>query len=293
MLIWLWGSALQPLLTVVEAIHRFAKGDTDARAAEAGPSEVRKIAVAFNDMAVSLAHQREQQLAFIGGVAHDLRGPLNALQLAVASLNQPRADPVRIRERIQRQIERVEHMIGDLLDRTRIESGRFELRREDCDLRDLLARVVDIQRDSAPIRVFRLRLPGEPAVVRCDALRIEQVLTNLLNNAVKYSPESSDVEIVLERDSATAVLSVADHGIGMSAADRAKLFEPFRRGKNVGNIGGTGLGLSVSRKIVHAHGGSIDVTSEPGLGSIFSVRLPLVSNPASGVQAGDSVSFLV
>jgi two-component system, OmpR family, sensor histidine kinase MtrB len=155
-----------------------------------------------------------------------------------------------------------------------------------------VARVVDIQRDSAPLRVLRLRLPSEPAVVQCDPVRIEQVVSNLLNNAVKYSPESSDVEIVLERNGPTAVLSVADHGIGMTAADRERLFEPFTRGKNVGNIGGTGLGLSVSRKIVHAHGGSIDVSSEPGLGSVFSVRLSLVSSPAaSGVPVGDSVSF--
>jgi signal transduction histidine kinase len=134
-------------------------------------------------------------------------------------------------------------------------------------------------------------------LVRCDAIRIEQVATNLLSNAVKYSPESSDIEIVLERNGSTAMLSISDHGIGITAADRAKLFEPFRRGKNVGNIGGTGLGLSVSRKIVEAHGGSIDVRSEPGLGSSFSVRLPLASDAAGGrcggAQAAESASFLV
>jgi two-component system sensor histidine kinase MtrB len=277
-LAWLWRSALQPLVTVIEAIQRFAKGDANARAAEEGPSEIRQIAVAFNDMAVSLGRQREQQLAFIGGVAHDLRAPLNALQVAVALLNHPSSDSARVRDRIRRQIERLEQMIGDLLDRTRIETGRFDLHPEECDLRDLLARVVDIQRDSAPTRAFGLVLPHEPVRVRCDAFRIEQVVNNLLSNAEKYSPDSSDVEIVLERDNATATLSVADRGIGMTAADRSKAFEPFRRGKNVGNIGGTGLGLAVTRKIVDAHGGSIDVRSEPGSGSVFSVRLPLISD---------------
>jgi len=277
-LAWLWRSAFQPLVAMIEAIQRFAKGDANARAVEEGPSEIRQIAVAFNDMAVSLARHREQQLAFIGGVAHDLRTPLNAVQVAVALLDQPASNPVRVRDRIRRQIDRLEHMIGDLLDRTRIETGRLELHPEDCDLRDLLARVVDIQRDSAATRAFRLLLPHEPVWVRCDGLRIEQVMNNLLSNAVKYSSESSDVEIVLERDDFTAVLSVADHGIGMTAADRSKAFEPFRRGKNVGNIGGTGLGLSVTRKIVEAHAGSIEIRSEAGSGSVFSVRLPLISD---------------
>lgn len=277
-LAWLWRSALQPLVTMIGAIQRFAKGDTDARAAEEGPTEIRQIAVAFNDMAASLGRQREEQLAFIGGVAHDLRTPLDALQVGVTLLGQPPSDPARVRDRIRRQIERLQHMIDDLLDRTRIEAGRFELHPEACDLGELLARVVDIQRDCAPTRAFRLLLPPQPVWARCDALRIEQAVNNLLSNAVKYSPETSDVEILLDRDDSAAVLSVTDHGIGMTAVDRSRVFEPFRRGKNVGNIGGTGLGLSVTRKIVEAHGGSIDVRSEPGSGSVFSVRLPVISD---------------
>jgi signal transduction histidine kinase len=277
-LAWLWRGALQPLMTVIDTVQRFAKGDANARAAEEGPSEIRQIAVAFNDMAASLGRQREDQLAFIGGVAHDLRTPLNTLQVAVALLDQPGSDPVRVRARIRRQLERLERMIGDLLDRTRIETGRLDLRRDECDLRDVLARVVDVQRECEPMRTFRLLLPHEPVSVQCDALRIEQVVNNLLSNAVKYSPESADIEILLERASSAATLSVRDHGIGIAVADRPKVFEPFRRGGNVGNIGGTGLGLSVTRKIVEAHGGCIQVSSEPGAGSVFSVRLPLISD---------------
>ena len=276
-LAWLWRSALQPLVAVIEAIERVAKGDAGARVAEEGPSEIRQIAVAFNGMAASLGRQREQQLAFIGGVAHDLRNPVHALQMAVALLDRQPSDPARLRDRVQRQAARLERMIGDLLDRTRIEAGRLDLHLEDCDLRDVVARIVDVQQDSGAARVFRLLLSHEPVSVRCDASRIEQVLTNLLSNAVKYSPESSDVEVVLDRDDSTAVLSVTDYGVGMTAADRTRIFEPFTRGDNVGSIGGAGLGLSVTRKIVEAHGGRIEVRSEPGLGSVFSVRLPLAS----------------
>jgi signal transduction histidine kinase len=280
-LAWLWRSALGPLVMMIDAIQRYARGDRGARAPEDGPTEIRQIAAAFNDMAVTLGRQREEQLAFIGGVAHDLRTPLNALQVGMALLDHPSSDAARVRERIQRQIGWLQQMIGDLLDRTRIEAGQFELHLEDCDLRDLLARVVDVQRDSVPMRGFRLLLPAEPVWIRCDPLRIDQVMNNLLGNAVKYSPESSDIDIVLEHADSTAVISVTDRGIGMTAADQSQVFEPFRRGRNVGNIGGSGLGLSVTWKIVEAHGGSIDVRSEPGSGSVFRVRLPCV--PVTGV----------
>jgi len=276
-LAWLWRSALKPLVSLVEPIARFANGDAKARAPEEGPGEIREVAIAFNEMAASLDRQRKQQLAFIGGVAHDLRTPLNALQVAVSLLDHPKSDPIRIGDRIRRQLERLERMVGDLLDRTRVEAGRFELHPADCELRDLVVRVADDQRDTAAMRTLTLRLPDTPVIVRCDALRIEQVVTNLVTNAFKYSPESSDVEIVLTCDNAAVVLSVTDHGLGLTAADRLKVFEPFQRGQNVGNIGGIGLGLSVARKIVEAHGGTISVRSEPGLGSTFSVRLPHAS----------------
>lgn len=276
-LAWLWRSALQPLVAVVEAIGRFASGDTTVRAPEEGPGEIREVAIAFNRMALSLARQRTEQLAFIGGVAHDLRTPLHTLQVAVSILDHRPSDTGRVCERIRRQVHRIERMIGDLLDRTRIEAGQLELDLEECDLRDLLGRVVDAQRDVALDRTFKLRLPHDRVLVRCDALRIEQVVTNLLTNAAKYSPASSDVEIALACNESAAVLSVTDHGIGMSATDCISVFEPFRRGQNVGNVAGIGLGLSVARKIVEAHGGSIGVHSAAGSGSVFSVSLPLVS----------------
>lgn len=277
-LAWLWRSALHPLVSVAEAIGRLGKGDVDAQVAEAGPSEIRQVAVAFNEMVWSLRQERERQLAFIGGVAHDLRGPLGALQLAAASLDRRFADPTRTGERLRRQIERMDRMIGDLLDRTRIETGRLELNRQRCGLRELVGRAVDLQRDTVPERTFRLFLPQDELVVRCDPLRIEQVVSNLLSNAVKYSPPSSAIDVTLERESAAARLSVWDRGIGMAAADRERVFEPFRRGRNVGDVAGSGLGLSITRRIVEAHGGRIEISSELGAGSVFSVWLPLAED---------------
>jgi signal transduction histidine kinase len=277
-LAWLWRRAFEPLMSTIAAIERFAGGDHRARAGQHGPQEIQHLAVAFNSMADSLLRQREQQLAFIGGVAHDLRNPLAALHAAVGLLDAPQSDPVRVRERIRRQVDRLSQMAGDLLDRTRVEAGRLELHLEELDLRELVARVTDIHRESSPMRPFTVKMPSRPVPVRCDPLRIEQVLNNLLSNAAKYSPESSEVGVVLGYDDGFAMLSVADHGIGISAADRARVFEPFRRGTNVGEIGGAGLGLAVTKKLVEAHQGTIEVRSEPGKGSVFVVRLPLTAD---------------
>jgi two-component system, OmpR family, sensor histidine kinase MtrB len=272
-LAWLWRSALQPLVTLVRAIGRLAEGDIETRTAEAGPSEIRQVAVAFNDMVSSVQRSRERQLAFLGGVVHDLRGPLSALQVAAASLDPHAPDQARTRDRIRRQIDRMDRMLGDLLDRTQIETGRFELNRQQCELRELVGRVVEVYREAAPGRTFHLLVPQERLVVGCDPLRIEQVVHNLLSNAVKYSPPSSDIDIVLEREAVAVRLSVCDHGIGISEGDLDRVFEPFRRGANVGQVAGSGLGLSVSRRIIEAHGGRIEVNSEVGAGSVFSIWL--------------------
>jgi signal transduction histidine kinase len=274
-LIWIWRGALQPLLAVAQAIDRFASGDAASRAPETGPDEIRHVATAFNDMAASLSRQREQQLAFVGGVAHDLRTPLNALRGSVAMLGASRPGTEKTRVRIERQVTYLARLVDDLLDRTRIEAGRLEVHIERCDLRDTVRRAVDEQREAGADRNFRLSLPQDPVEVECDPVRIRQVLANLLSNAVKYSPNAADVEVALERTGARAVLSVADHGIGIAAAERPRIFEPFSRGTNVGAVGGAGLGLSVTRKIVEAHRGRIHVRSEPGHGSLFEVQLPL------------------
>lgn len=273
-LMWLWRRSLQPLMDVTAAMTRFAEGDRDARVPETGPDEVRHIAASFNEMAGTLRQQHERQFAFVGGVAHDLRAPLHAIQVGVSLLEQDGRDAPRVRERVRRQVQHIERMLEDLVDRTRIEAGHLELRRETVDLREVVDRVVTDQRAFAPSHAFLSDLPEHPVSVHCDVLRIEQVLNNLLSNAVKYSPQATPVEIALDCADKAAVLSVTDHGIGMSPPDRTRIFEAFWRGSNVGGVAGAGLGLSVARKIVEAHGGQIDVCSEKGAGSVFSVRLP-------------------
>jgi signal transduction histidine kinase len=173
-------------------------------------------------------------------------------------------------------------MVGDLLDSTRIEAGRFELHTEPRDTRELAREVVELYQGSGSTHELRLVLPEEPVVVRCDGTRLEQVLHNLVSNALKYSPTGTRVEVRVAQEGPEAVLSVVDRGMGISAEELRHLFTPFRRTGHAREVAsGAGLGLSVARRIVEAHGGRIEVDSRPGAGSTFRVRLPLASAPPS------------
>ena len=284
---WLNSRAFQPVFALAGAMQSFGAGDREVRATETGPAELRAMAVRFNEMASALAAQREAQMAFLGGVAHDLRGPLSTLRaaLAIASPDRPLGTEEEVRRTlalVARQITRLERMVGDFLDRARIEAGQLDLDPADADLRTIVADVVELFRPaSGPSHRIEVDLPAEPLVARCDPLRIEQVMTNLVSNAIKYSPGGGVVRIALRDGAGGVEIEVADQGLGISEADQVRLFEPFRRvGDRRNAIPGAGLGLFVVKQIVAAHGGMVEVRSDPGRGSTFRVRLP-VSGPAA------------
>ena len=267
--IWLALYAFRPVFAIRTAMRDFARGDTNARALERGPTELRTIAAQFNSMANSLARQRENQLAFLAGVAHDLRNPLSVLKLATMTTS-PERVPI-----MKRQVDYLDRMIGDLLDASRIEAGQLELRPQQEDARGLVCEVYELFRDLSPAHQLSMQVPDQPVMLYCDALRIEQVLNNLVSNAIKYSPKGGPVEIILADSEGEAVISVTDYGLGIPNDQRHRIFEPFRRASlTKDHIPGIGLGLSVARRIVEAHKGHLDVRSELGKGSTFYVHLP-------------------
>jgi signal transduction histidine kinase len=280
---WLRSRAFAPLLGLAHAMDRFEDGDHEARAPENGAIELQAMARRFNAMADSIARRRREQIAFLGGVAHDLRNPLAALRLTTRTLGPghplPEEDEIRhVVERIDRQLASLERMVGDFIDTASVESGQLELRLEHCDLRPIVEQGVELFQASRGDR-FVLVLPDHEVPARCDPVRLEQVLTNLLSNAVKYSPPDSRITITLGCNGAGAVLAVADQGVGIAPEDQRRLFDPFRRtGMSRGAFPGVGLGLFVVRRIVQAHGGRIEIDSAPGHGSTFRVRLPAEQN---------------
>jgi signal transduction histidine kinase len=280
LVVWLNGRAIRPMRELAEVMDRFGRGDRDARAEPHGAAELREMGRRFNELATAIVQRREVMIAFLGGVAHDLRNPLSALKLTVGLIRPDRPLPPedvmrRTIDRIGHQISGMDRMIGDFLEMARIEGGRLELRVEEHDARTFVTEVVELFEGISPGRSLVASVPPEPVPIRADRLRIEQVLTNLVSNALKYSEPDSPVEVELTGAPGEVRLRVTDRGIGIRPDDLPRLFEPFRRvGLSKERIPGVGLGLFVVRRIVEAHGGRIEVQSVVGEGSTFRVVLP-------------------
>jgi signal transduction histidine kinase len=280
LMLWLRRVAFKPLFALFEVMRRFAGGHRDVRAAETGHLELREISRRFNEMADALAANRHAQLAFLGGVAHDLRNPLWALRLTVQALDVSalESDPEQLRQALgslNDQISRVERMVGDLLDAARIEAGELKLTVERADACSIVQHVLQLLAGALSKHRLHVRLPQHAVWFQCDALRIEQVLTNLVSNAVKYSPEGALIEVALEPQPHEVVFRVTDQGVGISDEDQKRIFEPFQRAGLTTNVPGAGLGLFVIRRIVEQHGGHIELESAPGRGSTFRAVLPV------------------
>ncbi len=281
---------LRPMLDLHESMARFSRGDSGTRGPAGGVRELAELGQMFDGMAASLAQRRQDQLAFLAGVAHDLKNPLSALKLGIHALERDASDARRAvtRDRLERQVDLLARMVDDLLDATRIEAGQLEIRKECLDLRDLVTDMVRLFAPTAADRAIEVEVPDAAVLVQGDPLRVEQVISNLLSNAIKFSPRGSAVRVAVTRADGDAVLAVSDRGMGIPPDEVQSIFLPFRR-RAPEKAPGAGLGLSVVRRIVEAHGGRVEVASEPAVGSTFRVVLPMVAErDASGQAASTS-----
>ncbi|HEY3322577.1 MAG TPA: HAMP domain-containing sensor histidine kinase [Planctomycetota bacterium] len=273
-----------PFLFLRETLIRYTAGEKQVRAPASGPQELREIALLFNDMADKLAQQRQMQLGFLAAVAHDLRNPLTALKTSVALVSRGgrKLSDEQLGKQcalIKRQVDRLERMVGDFLDVSLIDGGRLELRTEVCDLCEIVRNVAELYNCGSQ-HPIRLSLPESPLRACCDTTRMEQVLGNLINNAMKYSAEGASVEVSLEAHHGEAIFSVTDRGLGIAPEDQKRLFEPFARvGESQRRTPGLGLGLSVVKRLAEAHHGRVELESVPGVGSTFRVRIPAGVEP--------------
>lgn len=287
-LAWLHGGVFGPLFRLRTAIDQFGS-DPSNRLPEAGPSEVRAIARAFNHMADRLDQQRQRQLTFIAAVVHDLRNPMTPLKMAADHLASGRgAGRVEhLGAMIVRQVTQLERLTTDLLDAARVEAGQLDLRRERCDVRDCVYPVIDLFKAEPEGERMSTRLPREPIWIDADLMRVQQVIGNLVSNALKYSPDGGYVEVRVSAENGQAIVEVTDQGLGIDEADLPHIFEPFRRAtRSAHTVPGVGLGLSISRRIIAAHGGRIDVRSKPGVGSTFTVVLPTADTATPSEEDG-------
>lgn len=281
----------KPLMVLRRAMQVFGQGNVEARAHAGGPIEIREIARVFNDLADGLKLSRENQYRFLAAVAHDLRNPLNALRMAFELVCQgPPADGA-LKEEVEaiakRQIDQLDQMVGDLLDRSRLEAGKFSLRFEKRDLRLDVEQAAALHRQVSPSHRIVCATRDTPVRLEYDSLRLSQVLNNLIGNAIKYSPSGGTVTIAMKELPTEVQIEVKDEGIGIAPDDLGHIFEPFRRSRLTREtIPGVGLGLAVAKRLVEAHGGRLEVESKEGFGSIFRVCLP---RPEADTQPSGSI----
>jgi signal transduction histidine kinase len=221
---------------------------------------------------------------FVSNVSHELRTPLSSIRVFGELMRTGRvAGPEKILEygeRIEREAVRLGLLVENILDFSRIESGRKVYRFEDADLAQVVRQGVETCAARARSAGFRIELEGtDGSLLRLplDAAAIEQALCNILENAVKYSGESREIGVAVTRRGNEAVVSIRDRGIGIPRDEQERIFERFHRvgGSLVHEVRGVGLGLAIVRHIVEAHHGHVEVQSEPGCGSTFSIVLPL------------------
>lgn len=222
---------------------------------------------------------------FLSIAGHELRTPLAAISLHLQSMlrSPDEMSMVRVRERITKligQSERLAALIEDLLDVTKLMSGRVELEPRDLDLGALVKQCVERMRDEFDRAATPLQLQLASVRGRWDRSRLDQITTNLLSNALKYG-RGQPVSVEVSLDDECAVLAVTDRGIGIAPEDHARIFERFERAVSPRNFGGFGLGLWIVRQLVEAHAGTIAVTSALGAGATFTVTLPMASPPSS------------
>ncbi len=283
-----------PISRLRRASGRLATGDLGERVSPSGVVEIDQLGSQFNAMADRLSESlrlleadRDRLREFVADVSHELRTPIAALRTFTELQREGSIDEATRQEFLARsseQLRRLEWLSTNLLDLSRIEAGIFPLDIREGDLREPIRAVVEAHAEVADERGVTLTsaVPSEPVLLRFDRERIVQLVDNLVGNALKFTEPGGEVAIGVADAPAAAEITVRDSGPGIPESELPRIFERFYRGTNVGEAraSGSGLGLAIARSIVEMHGGDIGVASAVGRGTVFTVTLPRISEPA-------------
>ncbi len=285
----LFVAIMRPLRRLQEAAGQVAAGDLSARVPVTGRDELGTLAEAFNQMAAGLEQQQRLRQQMVADIAHELRTPISIIQGSLEAMLDGvlKPEPAELRE-VYAETRRLARLVEDLRMLSLADAGQLTLARGPVDLAETVERVVGRMTPLAEARQISLRAAVTHPVppIEADADRLAQVLTNLIDNALRYTPAGGHVTVSLDQEDGRLKLAVADDGPGIPQEELPFIFERFWRGdrSRSRHSGGSGIGLAIVKQLVELHGGAVEVTSQVGKGSTFVVSLPL-SAPSQG-QAG-------
>jgi len=267
-----------PVLALSNATDEIAAGHYDVTVPITGGGEMRHLAERFNEMAAKLAEAEERERHFLMSVSHELRTPLTGIRGHVDALRDGLVeDPELVQaslDVVAAEAQRLERLVGDVLDLAKLRAHRFTVLTEEVDMHRLVEQAYTSFGEEARRREidFQLVEDGNPPTIMTDGDRVLQVISNLLSNAFRWTPDRGSVVLGVATSNGSISVDVADSGPGISPAERERIFRPF---VSHDASGGTGLGLPIARELARALGGSVELETSVGRGSRFSLVLPL------------------
>jgi signal transduction histidine kinase len=266
----------RPMNNLIDAARRIESGDYSARVPEWGSQDIRSVARAFNSMSARLKTIDEQRRNFMADVTHELRTPLSVIRgqaEAIADGVYP-ADESHLAP-ILDAAQTLDRLVDDLKTLVETDSGNLVLHKEPTDFGALVRDLVESFRPQAETKGISLtsEAPDNPPLQLVDPARMRQVIGNLLSNAIRHTPQGGSVKTTVDG----STITVSDNGEGIAPELRARVFDRFAKGTS---STGSGLGLSIARDIVVAHGGTIEIDSTAGTGTAVKVTLPQGQNPS-------------
>jgi signal transduction histidine kinase len=276
--LFLARSLTRPVRELTTATRTLASGKPGQPVPVRSADELGELAASFNQMSADLVRANQSRRQMTADIAHDLRNPLTVIGGYLESLQDGKLSPTSERIAVmQGEVHHLQRLVEDLRTLSLADAGDLALHFQSIAPADLLRRVAAAyqqQADQQQVSLFVDVEPNLPAA-RLDPERMEQVLGNLVSNALRYTPESGEIRLTASRGDGPLTLVVRDTGSGIPADVLPHIFERSYRGDSSRSGDESGLGLAIARSIVELHGGSIQVASEPGQGSVFSITLPL------------------
>lgn len=272
----------KPLKTLVKIVQKITNGQLNQQVEVVGNGEIAELGNAFNHMTKQLQRVEQSRQEFVSNVSHELKTPLSSIKVLTESLMFQDDVPVELYkeffEDINSEVDRLNSIISDLLTLVRLDQREVPLNIIEINLGDLVQSILKRLAPLAKKKNIDLIYESHREIIaEIDQVKFSLALTNLVENAIKYTPDGGHVNVVLQGDLQDAIITVQDTGIGIDKDEQSKIFERFYRTDKTRNreTGGTGLGLAITYKTIVMHNGSIFVESEEGKGSTFSVQIPL------------------